>query len=88
MNSNKDLVARAHDIEQRNAKVSLDKQWEVSWTRKVAIIILTYIVVLIYLYVIGNSNPWINAIVPPTGFFLSTLAISRLRTIWQSKVKQ
>lgn len=88
MNLDKDLVARINDIEQRNTKVSLDKQWEVSWTRKVAIIILTYIVVLIYLYVIGNNSPWINAIVPPTGFFLSTLAISRLRTIWQGKVRQ
>jgi len=86
MNSDKALIKRIKSIEQRNAKVSLDKQWEVSWTRKIAIIVLTYIVVLIYLFVIGNNNPWINAIVPPTGFFLSTLAIGRLREAWQNNV--
>jgi hypothetical protein len=83
MSSYDDLAKRIEKIEQRNLTVSADKTWETSWTRKISIIVLTYLVVLVYLFVIGNDNPWINAIVPPTGYFLSTLAIRQLRTVWQ-----
>ena len=87
MNSDKNLIKRIEKIEERNAKVSLDKRREGSWTRKVAIAIFTYFIVLVYLFVIGNENPWINAIVPPVGFILSTLAIGWLRTYWQNRVE-
>lgn len=70
-------------IEERNSRVSLDKSWETSWTRRISIAVLTYLVVLVYLFVICNSNPWINAIVPPVGFLLSTLAMKEIRTLWQ-----
>jgi hypothetical protein len=77
------LEKRIVAIEKRNEKVSLDKSWETSWTRRISIAVLTYLVVLVYLFVIGNSNPWINAIVPPVGFLLSTLAMKEIRTLWQ-----
>jgi hypothetical protein len=85
MKTTETIEARVVAIESRNNRVELDKAWEGSWTRKVAIMVLTYFVVVVYLFVIDNENPWINAIVPPVGFFLSTLAITRLRQIWQSK---
>ena len=85
MNSNTDLLQRIEKIEQRNQRVSLDKQWETSWTRKISIVVLTYFVVVVYLVVIGNDNPWINATVPPIGFFLSTLAVSWVRYVWQQR---
>ena len=85
MTKTDDLLARVEAIENRNTAVTLDKQWETSWTRKLGIIGLTYIVVLIYLFVIGNDNPWINAIVPPVGFLLSTLALGWLRNSWQKR---
>lgn len=79
------LEKRIAAIEKRNEKVSLDKSWETSWTRRISIAILTYLVVLVYLFVIGNPNPWINAIVPPTGFLLSTLAMNQIRKMWQKR---
>jgi hypothetical protein len=82
MNVN-NIEKRITAIEKRNDRVSLDKAWETSWTRRLTIAGLTYIVVLIYLFVIGNNNPWVNAIVPPTGFLLSTLAIGWVRNVWQ-----
>lgn len=85
MATNDELSTRIKAIETRNASVTLDKQWETSWTRKIGIITLTYIVVLIYLHIIGNDNPWINAIVPPVGFLLSTLALGWLRNNWQKR---
>mgnify|MGYP000318160068 CR=1 FL=1 len=80
-----DLLQRIEAIEKRNEAVTLDKKWETSWVRKLSIIIFTYMVVLTYLFVIGNENPWINAIVPPVGFFLSTLALGWLRKNWQEQ---
>lgn len=79
------IEKRIEAIEKRNNKVSLDKKWETSWTRRLSIAALTYIVVLVYLFVIGNDNPWINAIVPPTGFLLSTLAMGWIRKTWQKQ---
>ncbi|MDB5165438.1 MAG: hypothetical protein JWM00_328 [Candidatus Saccharibacteria bacterium] len=81
--SDKTLEERIVAIEQRNSTVTLDKQWETSWIRKISIGVLTYIVVLVYLFVIGNDKPWINATVPPIGFFLSTLAVTWLRGVWE-----
>lgn len=80
-----DLLQRIEAIEKRNEAVTLDKKWETSWVRKLSIIIFTYMVVLTYLFVIGNENPWINAIVPSVGFFLSTLALGWLRKNWQKQ---
>lgn len=77
------IEKRVAEIEKRNKRVALDKSWETSWTRRISIAVLTYCVVLVYLYVIGNDSPWINAIVPPVGFLLSTLAVGWIRRIWQ-----
>ena len=86
MTNQNDLLKRIEAIEDRNKNVTLDKRWETSWTRKLGIIIFTYCVVLFYLFLIGNSNPWINAVVPPVGFLLSTLALGWIRKYWQAKI--
>ena len=80
-----ELEKRIEAIERRNSAVTLDKDWETSWTRRGGIMVLTYVVVLAYLFVIGNDNPWVNAIVPPAGFVLSTLALGWLRKTWQKR---
>jgi len=85
MNDSSEIIKRIEAIENRNASVTLDKEWETSWTRKVAIIICTYVVVWVYLYFIGNENPTINAAVPPAGFLLSTVALEWLRKYWQGR---
>lgn len=77
------ITERLDAIEVRNQKVELDKAWETSWTRRISIAALTYVVVLLFLTVIGNDKPIINALVPPAGFLLSTLAMKRIRIFWQ-----
>lgn len=79
----KDLETRLEAIEARNKKVESDKAWEVSWTRRISIAVLTYIVIVSYLLFIENDAPYINAVVPVVGFLLSTLAISWIKKIWQ-----
>ena len=63
-------------IKERNKKVELDKDWETSWTRKICIMILTYIVVIIYSYVIKEfDNIFLSSLIPVIGFTLSTLSL-------------
>jgi hypothetical protein len=78
----KQLETRIVAIEQRNKRVEMDKAWEGSIARKSAIIVLTYLVVLCFLTIIKNNKPFINAIVPSMGFFLSTLAVGDLKKYW------
>jgi hypothetical protein len=78
-NTEKRLAA----IEDRNKKVEADKAWETSWTRRLSIAVLTYAVIATYLHIIHNNAPFINAAVPAVGFFLSTLVLRRIKTIWQ-----
>lgn len=55
MESN-NLEKEIEQIKERNKRVELDKKWETSWTRKICIMILTYIVVIIYSYIIKNTD--------------------------------
>jgi polyferredoxin len=69
-------------IKQRNKRVELDKAWEMSWTRKIVIAILTYIVIVIFFYFAKLPNPLVNSIVPALAFILSTLSLSIFKKIW------
>ena len=79
----KDLESRVAALEARNDKVEQDKSWETSWTRRLFVALLTYIVVVGYLYMIDNAQPLINGLVPVAGFLLSTLVLKSVRRIWQ-----
>jgi hypothetical protein len=79
------IEERLAAIETRNERVALDKAWETSWTRRIAIACLTYIVVAGYLIVIGVEKPFVSGLVPPLGFVLSTLVLKRIREVWQKK---
>jgi hypothetical protein len=85
MTSNSELQQRIEKLEARNQRVEADKAWETSWMRRLSIMALTYIVVCFYLHFVVHINPWINALVPVIGFFLSTLTISLLKKQWISK---
>lgn len=87
MKGETDLEKRIRAIESRNARVELDKAWETSVTRRVAIAGLTYLVIVIYLFVIKHDAPFINALVPAFSFFLSTLILGGLKNWWQDRQK-
>jgi hypothetical protein len=74
--------ARIQAIEKRNQRVELDKAWEMSWTRRVFLALLTYVVVLLYSYLIHASHPWLQSLVPVVGFLISTLTISAVKEWW------
>lgn len=82
----KELEEEIERINQRNKRVELDKKWETSWTRRICICILTYIVVIIYSYIVRNhANIFLSSLVPVIGFTLSTLSLKFIRKIWQNK---
>lgn len=80
-----ELEKRIEAIEKRNKKVEIDKAWETSWTRRVCIMILTYIIVIIYSYIVRNyDNILLSSLVPVIGFTLSTLSLKLIRKIWET----
>ena len=75
-----DLEKRILDIEERNKRVELDKRWETCYTRRISIMILTYIVVIIYSYIVREyDNILLSSLVPVIGFTLSTLSLKLVR---------
>ena len=83
----KEMEQEIEQIKQRNKKVELDKKWETSYTRKICICILTYIVVIIYSYVIRKyDNIFLSSLVPVIGFTLSTLSLNFVRKVWENKI--
>lgn len=83
----KSIKERLSAIEKRNERVELDKAWETSLTRKVIIVILTYIVIVLFFITANLPNPFVNSIVPTVGFILSTLSLPYFKEFWKKTRK-
>jgi len=77
-----DLEKRLETIESRNQRVEVDKSWETSLTRRVLLILFTYLSIGFYLQSIQIDHPWLNAIVPAIAFFFSTLTLPFFKSLW------
>ena len=75
---NKEIKA----ILERNKRVEKDKAWETSFTRRLIIAILTYLVIVLFLYMIKASHVWLTALVPTIAFVLSTLSLPIFKKLW------
>ena len=80
-----ELEKRIKKIEERNKKVELDKDWESSKTRKILIILMTYVFAVLYLKIADTTNPYFGAVVPCVGFYLSTQSINLVKNFWLKK---
>lgn len=86
---NEELENEIIRIKERNKRVELDKKWETSWTRKICICILTYIVVIIYSFIVRNyDNIFLSSLVPVIGFTLSTLSLKLVRNVWEKNINK
>jgi len=79
------MKSEIQKIQERNKRVEMDKAWEISKTRRAVIAILTYFIVVIFLYLINAPNPFLSALVPVLGFILSTLTLDFFKKIWIKK---
>lgn len=85
---NTDIEKEINDIKERDKKVELNKTWETSWTRKLCIMFLTYIVVILYSLSISKiNNVFLSSLVPVIGFTLSTLSLNVIRKLWEKNIK-
>jgi len=75
------------EIQNRNKRVELDKAWEISWTRRIIILLLTYCVIVSFFLIAKLPDPFLNALVPALAFFISTLTIDIVKKIWMKKTK-
>jgi len=80
------IEQRISQIEARNTRVEKDKAWETSWTRRIAIAVLTYVVIVLFFLIADLDKPFINPIVPTVGFLLSTITVSVLKTWWCKRI--
>jgi len=76
------LEKEINKLKERNRRVEIDKGWETSLTRKLLLVIFTYLSIALYLKYIVGIEPWINAVVPSIGFLLSTLTLSYFKNLW------
>lgn len=85
----KELQKEIETIKKRNKTVELNKKWETSFTRKVCIATLTYIVVLTYTFLTNTiSNMFLTSLVPVIGFLLSTMSLNLIRKVWEKKINK
>lgn len=77
-----DLEIEIEKIKERNSRVEKEKSWETSWTRKIIISALTYLVISLFFLSAGISKPFVNSIVPAAAFILSTLSVPFIKKLW------
>ncbi|MFM2415246.1 MAG: hypothetical protein RI911_939 [Candidatus Parcubacteria bacterium] len=82
------LQKRIEAIEERNARVSADKRWETSTVRRSTIAGLVFVTAWAWLTVQGSETALRDALFPPLGYVLSTIALSRLQVQWEAPQKQ
>ena len=83
MNEIEELKQELQRLKDRNKRVESNKAWETSITRKVLLMITTYIIAALTLMVIKNNSPWLNALIPTLGFYLSTLTLPFIKRLWE-----
>ena len=81
------LEQQLEEIKARNRRVEADKAWETSWTRRLLILVLTYIVIVIFFLFARLPDPFANAVVPSVAFMLSTLTVPVFKKWWLNRKK-
>lgn len=79
------LQQEIEDIKARNKRVEVDKAWETSLFRKVLILVVTYILASLVMWIIGVRDFYISSLIPTLGFFLSTLTFSIAKNWWAKR---
>ncbi|MDP1884430.1 MAG: hypothetical protein Q8L10_03590 [Candidatus Moranbacteria bacterium] len=77
-----DIEKEIATIKERNQRVEIDKTWETSWTRRIFIAAITYVVAICWLVIIKETIPFLKAVVPVAGYLLSTLSLPIMKRWW------
>lgn len=77
-----EIEQEIQNLKERNIKVEIDKAWETSLTRRVFIALVTYVFASIWLHYLNEKAIFLKAVIPTTGYILSTLSIPQLKKFW------
>ena len=80
-----DLNQEIEIIKERNRKVEIDKAWETSWTRRLFVAFVIYVVAIFWLIMTGEKLPWVKAFWPGLGYLLSTLSLPVVKKWWSRR---
>ena len=69
-------------LKARNKRVELDKAWEISWTRRILIALITYILIVIFMASVGLDEAYKAAIVPAIAYLISMSALPLFKKWW------
>lgn len=86
MATTEQLEEEINKIKERNRKVETEKAWETSWTRRITLTVMTYLVISIFFFFAGNIKPLEDAIVPSIAFVLSLLSGPFMKKIWLKNI--
>ena len=78
----RELIQDVEVIKKRNRRVTIDKAWETSGTRRLFIASLVYIVATLWLLTLGDALALLKALVPAVGYIFSTLSLSFIKRHW------
>lgn len=67
----------------RNQRVEIDKAWEQSRSRKVFLLLLTYLIASLVFMALGSVDPFLSALIPTVGYLISTFSLPAVRRRWQ-----
>lgn len=73
-------------LHERNRRVELDKAWETSKTRMIAIMAMTYVVATVFLWLIHVDRPYVSSLMPVIGYALSTASLPFVKKWWMRKI--
>ncbi|NJL46904.1 MAG: hypothetical protein HC929_04620 [Leptolyngbyaceae cyanobacterium SM2_5_2] len=79
------LEAAVEELRDRNRRVEREKGWETSLSRKILLSALTYGITALVFWKIAVPDPLANALIPTTGYVISTLTIPWAREIWVAR---
>ena len=69
-------------IRERNSRVELEKAWETSISRAFVLLVITYCTTSVVFWLIAVPRPLLNALIPTTAYYLSTLSLPILKERW------
>lgn len=77
-----ELKAEIERIKARNKRVEADKAWELSKTRSGFIAASTYLLILVFMLLIHDNHPFLNAFIASIGYLISTASYDLLKKWW------
>jgi hypothetical protein len=80
-----DTQSQLQAIHERNRRVEVEKAWEISFTRRAVIALITYLTATLFLWLVGVPFFFLHALVPTGGYILSTLSLPWVKKRWMKQ---